>query len=216
MQEGAQDWSWRIGYIAVVESEKTAMTTGHVFMAISLDGFVSRMDNKIDWLTKQDTEGEELGYEAFSASVDGIVMGSASFKNVLTFGEWPYKKRVMVMSKTMTQSDVPDELADKVQVTALEPAELMQLLEKEGWSRAYIDGGKIVQSFIQAGLIDDFNITIIPILIGEGKRLFGSIDTDIDLELISSTPFRSGLVQNQYRVAGRDASPSLTTETQIT
>lgn len=183
------------------------MTTGHVFMAISLDGFVARQDHQLDWLMKQNTEGEEHGYDEFTASVDGIVMGSGSFKNVLTFGEWPYKKPVVVMSKSMTQANVPAELAGKVRVSALEPTALMQSLEKDGWSRAYVDGGKIVQSFIKCGLIDDFVLTIVPILIGDGKRLFGPIDGDIDLELISSTPFKSGMLQNKYRVAiGAEAS----------
>ena len=83
------------------------MTTGHVFMAISLDGFVARQDNQIDWLTKQKTESEEHGYAEFEASVDGIIMGSGSYKNVLTFGGWHYKKPVVVMSKTMSQADIP-------------------------------------------------------------------------------------------------------------
>ena len=63
-----------------------------------------------------------------------------------------------------------------------------------------MDGGQLVQSFIQAGLIEDINITLIPILIGEGVRLFGSIDGDIDLELTGSQAFSSGLVQNRYRI----------------
>jgi dihydrofolate reductase len=184
------------------------MTTGHVFMAISLDGFVARKDDQIDWLTKQKTDPEEYGYAEFEASVDGIVMGSGSFKNVLTFGGWHYKKPVVVMSKTMSQADVPVELAGKVRVSALEPSELMQSLDEDGWSRAYVDGGKIVQSFINHGLIDDLNLTIVPVLIGDGKRLFGPIDADIDLELIGTKSFESGLIQSRYRVArGAEANP---------
>ena len=176
------------------------MTTGHVFMAMSLDGFVAREDHRLDWLMKQKTEGEEHGYAEFEASIDGIVMGSGSFKNVLTFGEWPYNKPVVVMSRSMTQANVPEELTSKVRVSSLEPVALMQSLEEDGWSRAYVDGGKIVQSFIRCGLIDDFVLTIVPILIGDGKRLFGPIDGDIDMELTSSTPFKSGMIQNRYRV----------------
>jgi dihydrofolate reductase len=183
------------------------MTTGHVFMAISLDGFVARQDDQIDWLTKQKTDSDDVGYAEFEASVDGIIMGSGSFKNVLTFGGWHYKKPVVVMSKTMSQADIPERLEGKVSVSALEPTELMQSLKEDGWDRAYVDGGKIVQSFISSGLIADLNLTLVPILIGDGKRLFGPTDGDIDLELIRSTPFKSGLIQNLYRVAtGAEAS----------
>ena len=63
------------------------MTTGHVYIATSLDGFVARKDYSLDWLMKQVTEGEEHGYEEFVGSVDGIVMDRGSYENVLSFGE---------------------------------------------------------------------------------------------------------------------------------
>ena len=174
------------------------MTTGHVFMAQSLDGFVARPDHRIDWLTKVPSNGNDYGYAAFSASVDGIVMGRGSFANVLTFGQWPYEKPVVVMSRSLTTDDVPQELRDKVRISTLEPAALMDELEQAGWSRAYIDGGKLVQSFIRAGLVTDMVLTLVPILIGEGLRLFGSVRQDIDLKLRSSNAFDNGLVQLEY------------------
>lgn len=176
------------------------MTTGHVFMAMSLDGFVARADHSLDWLMKQDTTGEDLGFERFNESIDGLVMGSGSFRTVLSFDEWPYDKPVVVMSKSLGQDAIPDALRDKVRLTRLEPAELMASLSDEGWNRAYVDGGKVVQSFIRAGLVDDMVVTIIPILLGDGVRLFGEIDSDIDLELVSSASFPSGLVQSHYRL----------------
>ncbi len=181
------------------------MTIGHVFMATSLDGFVARRDHSLDWLMKQNTEGEDQGYNDFIAGVDGIIMGRGSFQNVLTFDQWPYEKLVIVMSKSLTQDDVPKDLSGKVRVTTLEPKELMELLEAEGWKHAYVDGGKIVQSFIKAGLIEDITVTIIPILIGDGLRLFGEINGDIDLSLLESRSFQSGLVQNHYRFPQKEA-----------
>ena len=76
----------------------------------------------------------------------------------------------------------------------------MQALDKEGWKKAYIDGGKLVQSFLRSGLISDITLTRIPILIGDGLPLFGSIDNDIDLEHISTESFKSGLVTSKYRI----------------
>ena len=174
--------------------------TGHVFLGVSLDGFVARLDHRLDWLTKHEATGEDHGYDAFMAAVDGIIMGSGSFRTVLTFGEWPYRKPVMVMSRSMTPRDIPPALAERVRVTDLGPRELMQALRRQGWSRAYVDGGRVVQSFIRDGLIEDLVLTIVPILIGTGIRPFGEIGSDIDLELTGTTPFPSGLVQVRYRV----------------
>lgn len=176
------------------------MTTGHVFIATSLDGYVAGTDHRLDWLMKQPTEGEEQGYDEFIDSVDGLVMGRGSYETVLGFGEWPYKKPVYVMSKTLSQSDVPEALQGSVHITDLEPPALMKWLDESGWIRAYVDGGKVVQSFVRAGLIEDFIVTTVPVLIGDGVRLFGEIESDIDLEFVSVKSFPSGLVQSKYRV----------------
>ncbi|MBF0379570.1 MAG: dihydrofolate reductase [Magnetococcales bacterium] len=176
------------------------MLTGHIYMATSLDGFVARNNHSLDWLMKQKIEGEDHGFDDFMDSVNGIIMGSGSFKNVLTLGPWPYKKPVIVMSRSLVDEDIPTELKGKVRLTQLSQQELMLSLEKEGWKRAYVDGGKLVQSFIRSGLIQDMTITSIPILIGDGLRLFGPVDNDIDLELTKSESFSSGLVQNHYKI----------------
>jgi dihydrofolate reductase len=177
-----------------------AMTTGHVFIASSLDGYIARKDGRVDWLMKQKTEGEDHGYDALMASVDGLVMGRGSFENVLTFGDWPYPKPEIVMSSTLTEADIPDAIRPHVRLSNRTPEALMQELDSEGWKRAYVDGGKIVQSFLQAGLISEITLTHIPILIGEGLPLFGYLDRDMDLQHIETCPYPSGLVSSKYHV----------------
>jgi len=169
-------------------------------MAMSLDGFIARRDGDIDWLTKYQIDGEDHGFDAFMASVDGLVMGRGSFQKVLTFGEWFYKKTVVVMSRTLIDADIPDELKGRVRISNQTPVKLMEQLEIEGWKRAYVDGGKIVQSFLSAGLVEDMTLTHVPILIGEGLPLFGRLTKDIDLEHIETHSFPSGLVSSKYRV----------------
>ncbi len=176
------------------------MTTGHVFIATSLDGFVARKDHKIDWLMKQETGQEDHGYENFIQTVEGIVMGRGSFLNVLTFGDWPYTVPVVVMSQTLTDADIPPEIKDKVQLTKLAPKALMESLHQQGWKRAYIDGGKVVQSFLREGLIQDMIITLIPILIGEGIPLFGALPNDLDLELLETRSYPSSLLRTHYKI----------------
>ena len=176
------------------------MITGHVFMAMSLDGFIARRDHALDWLMKQDTVDEDHGYDAFMASVDGLVMGRGSFETVRGFDAWPYQKPVIVMSQSLSDSDIPQTLQSNVRVSRQDPDVLVQELSDAGWRRAYVDGGQIVQSFLRAGLIADLTVTQVPILIGDGVRLFGPLDHDIDLAHIETQTFPSGLVTSRYKV----------------
>lgn len=176
------------------------MTTGHVFIATSLDGFIARNDGALDWLMKHETESEDHGYDAFMASVDGVVMGRGSFEKVLTFDPWPYDKPVIVMSSSLGETDIPAPLRSKVRLSRLTPRALMQDLAGQGWKRAYIDGGMLIRSFLRDGLISDMTLTRVPVLIGQGRPLFGNLTRDIDLEHISTRNFPSGLVTSEYRV----------------
>lgn len=76
----------------------------------------------------------------------------------------------------------------------------MQALAAQNIRRVYVDGGQLVQSFLRDGLITDMVISTIPVLIGSGRPLFGSLAQDIDLTLESSRSFPSGLVQSSYRI----------------
>jgi len=176
------------------------MTKGIVYIATSLDGFVAREDGALDWLMKQNTEGEDFGYDALMSSVDGLVMGRGSYEAVAGFEDWPYTKPVIVLSKSLKPEDIPDRLHGKVAVSTETPQALMQRLEAEHWKAAYIDGGLIVQSFLRAGLIDELTLTRVPVLLGSGKPLFGPLDADIDLVHMSTKSYASGLVLSSYQI----------------
>lgn len=176
------------------------MTTGHVMMAITLDGFVARKDHSLDWLMKQNTKDENHGFTEFLADIDVIVMGSGSYRTVSGFDAWPYEKSVIVMSSKLSQDDIPAKLQDKVEVTNLAPLALMEEMDKRGLSRVYVDGGAIVQSFMRLGLVQDLKLAVVPIIIGEGIRLFGDLPADIDLKLVETKGFPSGFVEMRYLV----------------
>lgn len=169
-------------------------------MAMSLDGFVARLDHRLDWLEKQHTEGEDHGFDTFQNSVDVIVMGSGSLRTLLGFGTIPYSKPVIVLSRSMRKEDLPEYARDKVEVLALEPHDLMAEFSRRSYCRVYVDGGAVIQSFLRAGLIADMKITIVPILIGEGIRIFDHTGSDTDLDLVSTEQFPSGLVDLVYKV----------------
>lgn len=181
-----------------------------VFIATSVDGFIARRDGSIDWLNEANRlvpPGEDCGYAAHMASIDALVMGRNTFEQVLTFGEWPYASRpVVVISRTL--KSLPETLPQNVSISSEEPAVLADRLAEAGMARLYVDGGSTIQSFLRAGLITEVTITLIPILLGTGIPLFGPSTGDVRLELVASRSFEFGFVQNRYRVlhAARDSS----------
>ncbi|MBV5261642.1 dihydrofolate reductase [Synechococcus moorigangaii CMS01] len=176
------------------------MITGHVFIATSLDGFIARKDGDIAWLLDRDNPDEDHGYDAFIADIDIILMGRGTFEKMAAVRPWPYSLPVVVLSSTLSQSDVPDDLANKVRVANKAPEEAMHMLAVEGHRKVYVDGGLLIQSFLRAGLIADMVITSVPVLLGEGRRLFGKVAADIPLYLEEVKSFPSGLAQSRYRV----------------
>lgn len=177
------------------------MPTGHVFIATSLDGFIARADGDIGWLVARDDPSEDHGYPAFIGDKDMIVMGRGTYEKALSFDAWPYELPVLVLSRQLADTPVPDALKGRVRFSSGSPEEAMAELARLGKRRVYVDGGQLVQSFLRAGLITDMVITQVPVLIGAGKPLFGALPHDIDLHLVSSRSFPSGLVQSCYRVA---------------
>ncbi len=177
------------------------MITAHVFIATSLDGFIARQDGDIGWLLQRDDPAEDHGYDAFIADKDVIVMGRGSYEKALTFDKWLYDRPVLVLSKQLAGTPVPEALKDKVQFSNSTPRETIENLAGQKARRVYVDGGQMVQSFLRDGLITDMVITTVPVLIGSGRPLFGALSQDIDLKLISSRSFPSGLVQSTYRIA---------------
>ena len=82
------------------------------------------------------------------------------------------------------------------------PRRLVERLATIGATRLYVDGGKTIQGFLNAGLIDELTITRVPILIGTGVPLFGPLTHDVRLTHIATRQFENGVVQSKYRVAG--------------
>ncbi|MBN4054240.1 dihydrofolate reductase [Nitrospira defluvii] len=152
-----------------------------VFIATSLDGFIARENGDLDWLdaaNKTVSEGEDCGYVAFMDSVDVLVMGRNTYEQVLSFGDWPYQnKPVIVLSSKPLE--ISASIRDTVSYSSESPKDLCLRLSQEGVKRIYIDGGITIQGFLSAGLVNDITITLIPVVLGSGKPLFGALDNDI-------------------------------------
>jgi dihydrofolate reductase len=171
-----------------------------VYIATSVDGFIARENGSVDWLpTGESASGEDYGYHDFMNSVDALVMGRNTYELVLSFGSWPYgEKPVVVLSSQ--QLEIPEDISNTVSVLSASPSEVVQRLAEQGYEHLYIDGGKTIQGFLREGLIQKIIITKVPILIGSGIPLFGTLPQDIRLRHIETLQFDNGLVQSKYEV----------------
>ena len=176
------------------------MITGHVFIATSLDGFIARESGDIEWLSRYDQSGEDHGYDDFMSDIDVIVMGRGTYEAVRELGDWFHTRLVVVLSAQLAGQEVPAELAGKVRFSAESPDQVMATLQSEGARRAYVDGGRVIQSFLALDLISDMVITRVPILLGSGRPLFGRGHRDVALAHKGTRSFPSGLVQSRYEV----------------
>jgi dihydrofolate reductase len=167
-----------------------------VFVGTSLDGFIARRNGDYDFLPANG--GEPHGYDEFIASVDTILIGRKTFEVVLKLPSWPYSdKRVVVLShRPLDFSGI----TGRVEQMSGEPVQIAQKLAATGAKRVYVDGGITVQDFLRAGQIHDLTITRVPVLIGEGIPLFGSVPQDIKLRHIGTRQYKSGLVKSEYEV----------------
>lgn len=170
-----------------------------MFIARSLDGYITDRNGGLDWLSSTpNPENLDFGYEKFMKNIDALVMGRISFETVCAFDcEWPYKKPVFVISKTLNA--VPEEYIDKVEIVKGSVTEIIEFIHQKGYSRLYIDGGATVQSFLKADLIDELIITTIPVLLGGGTPLFTDLPEEMEFEHLESTVFLNALVQDCYR-----------------
>ena len=169
-----------------------------IFIGTSLDGFIARPNRDFDFLPPGG--GEPHGYDEFIASVDAIVMGRKTFETVLKLGPWPYgDKRVVVLSSRPV--DLSAASGGVVEHMAGPPAQIVSQLAASGAHHVYVDGGITIQGFLRAGLIQRLIITRVPVLIGDGIPLFGTLPRDIRLRHVATRQFPSGLVSSEYHVA---------------
>jgi len=172
--------------------------TNIVFIATSLDGYIAPEDGSLDWLeTVPNPEGDDLGFNAFISRVDALVMGRLTFEVVEGFGiGWHYPVPGIILSNTLTA--LPEDFQEKTSLTRGTPEEVMAFARSKGFENLYIDGGTTIQQFLQADLIDELIITEIPILLGGGDRLFGTLQQPLIFNLQEATTHPNQLVTRHY------------------
>ncbi|SCX56828.1 Dihydrofolate reductase [Klenkia marina] len=182
--------------------------TGHVFLGLSVDGFIARHDDGLDFLETTDGSGSpgDAGFTAFVESVDALLMGRGTYRVIEPHGEWPYQgKPVHVVSSTL------DPAADPRVVVHRDLDEAVAALEAAGYGRVYVDGGQTVRTMLACGRVQTLTLSRVPVLVGEGFSLFGPLPGDVHLEHTSTEVLGGGMVQTTYRVQGPAAGTSTAT-----
>ena len=185
------EWGWRQWRGRVM----TSAVRCSVFIAVSLDGFIARPDGGIDWLARVERPGEDYGYQRFHDSIDAVVIGRKTYEVALGFPTWPYLGRSChVLTHRPLASRHGEVPYDGP------PAALIARLQATQTRRAYVDGGSVIRQLLAAGSITDITLSIIPVLLGAGIRLFGDTGGDRPLRLAATRTFASGLVQLEYQL----------------
>jgi dihydrofolate reductase len=173
-----------------------------VFCGVSVDGFLARSDDALDFL--RTGEQEPHGFTEFLASVDVVVIGRRTFEIVLKLGHlalYGEKPLAVLSGRALDFSSVK---SAKIEQLSGEPTEIVRQLKGRGFKHAYVDGGITIQRFLASGCIDRLVITRVPILIGAGIPLFGPLPRDIGLRHIATHSYTGGLVQSEYEIGERE------------
>lgn len=167
-----------------------------LFIASSLDGFISRKDGKIDWLPQFEDGSEDYGYSELMDRTDVFIMGGKTYEQILTFGDWPYpgKKCYVCTSKKMGEDKNVEFNDDAVEL-------VKKLKEEDGKDIWLIGGAGLNGSLLNERLVDEIILTVIPVVIGDGIGLFSNVSRDAKLKLVDSKGFENGMVQLRYLVA---------------
>lgn len=168
-----------------------------VYIAISLDGLIAREDDSLDWLDRvAQADAEDYGYKAFMATVDCLVMGRRTYDKVRQFPEWPFARQRVVV---LTHRPLVPQWGEEAYQGSL--VELFSRLAKTGIQRVYLDGGQAISQGLAEQAIHDMTLSIIPCLLGQGKKLFVGNIPGSDWQLKSVQGFASGLVQVRYSLS---------------
>ncbi|MDC7242331.1 MAG: dihydrofolate reductase family protein [Spirochaetales bacterium] len=169
-----------------------------VYIATSIDGYIADRNRGLDWLeTVPNPQQSDLGFQDLMNRVDALVMGRNTFETVLGFGiEWPYIRPVFVCSKSL--KSIPEVLKERVSLIQGSPESIVEELNRKGYRNLYIDGGLTIQAFLRADLIDEMIISTIPVLLGGGIPLFGTLPEIKTFDLISSEVLLGQIVSSRY------------------
>lgn len=171
-----------------------------LYIATSLDGYIAKPNDDLSFLSIVQQEGEDYGYSDFVNSVDTVILGRKTYDWVMTqVPEFPHAdKNAFIVTRTARPN------VGKINFYTGNLKDLILQLKAGQGKNIFIDGGaEIVNELLKENLIDEFIISIIPILVGSGTKLFKDGRPEQLLELVLTKQFDKGLVQLHYKRAGK-------------
>ena len=178
------------------------MTTTVYYVACSLDGFIADRENSLDWLMEFGFEEFSEEYARFIADIGAVIMGAETYEFILNDpAEWSYTMPAWVLSHRelpgvdgadirFTQADGPGDIA------ALHAAAALAAGEKKVW---VIGGGNVASQFADARLLDELQVTIMPVVLGAGRPLL-PLARNTGLTALGTTPYASGAIELRYAI----------------
>lgn len=168
-----------------------------LYIAASLDGYIATEDGGVAWLDVFNGTGDDFGYADFIANVGTVIMGGKTYRQVLGFGEWSYKD---FTSYIVTSQPLADHPNDDVRKADSDFKKLVQKIKSESDKDIFFVGGaQLTKAFIEQGLIDSYQIFIMPVMLGKGIRLFLDLVTVQNVTLTETKSYSSGVVELQYQ-----------------
>jgi len=167
-----------------------------LYIAVSLDGFIAKPNDDLSFLSIVEQEGQDYGYADFVKTIDAVIVGRKTYDKVISMGfDFPHADKDAYI---ITRTPRPDLGSIKFYTGDLKS--LIAKLKSENGKNIFCDGGaEIVNELLKDSLIDEFIISVIPILVGNGTQLFKNGLPEQKLELISVKHFEKGLTQLHYK-----------------
>lgn len=169
-----------------------------LFIAASLDGYIAKPNDDLSFLKRVEKEGEDYGYSEFTGAIDTIIIGRKTYDYVVReIGSSHYDnghRDVYVI----TSSPRPPQ--GRITFYNGSLAQLVERLKSEKGKDIYCDGGaEVINELLKHDLIDELTISVIPVLLGDGTRLFKDGRPEQSLEFIKAKTFDTGLTQLHYK-----------------
>jgi dihydrofolate reductase len=169
-----------------------------VHIATSVDGFIAGPGGDLDWLTSRPAPEGFYGMVAFEKTIDTKVLGRKTYDISLGLGaKFDPRSPTVVFSRRPPPRDVPSGVEFVNEPIADFVSRLRQQPGKHVW---LMGGGEIIAAFLDAEAVDEFVVSVVPVLIGEGIPLLAPGRRHVSLQLHSVERFDDGLVQLHYQV----------------
>lgn len=168
-----------------------------LFIAVSLDGYIAKPNDDLNFLKLVEKEGEDYGYTKFTDTIDTLIIGRRTYDYVLKEVGASFYDNGHRDIYVITRTERPP-VGRTIFYTG-DLAELVKQLKARNGKNIYCDGGaEVIHELLKQDLIDELIISVIPILLGNGTRLFKDGRPEQQLELVNVKSFDTGLAQLHY------------------